>query len=252
MRFSGRSASAGGTGNLARRRGGAGNPAAPIVPRRQTFVSPRSVVALPEAWLAEALHRQADGSLRGLCVAARLAHCLRTGAVRCDAAEMAWAPPVDALAAYARRRWGARPGGEGAAHRTLRALAALYLSAAVPGCALSLPLPRTPAGGRRPDLLAATPGGEVAVELGTADADSVRAQLARQGASHVLVLPYAGVREGGLRGYVFRAAARPPLPAPSARGIRAAWDALSAAGGVPVSGGLGRRAAPPAGARSAK
>ena len=110
---------------------------------------------------------------------------------------------------------------------------------------LSLPPFRTPAGHRRPDLLAATPGGEVAVALGAADADSVHVLLARQGASHALVLPYAGLTRGRLRGYAFRAAAEAPLPIPSAREIRAAWDRLSAAVGSFAGAGLGRPVPPP-------
>jgi hypothetical protein len=188
------------------------------------------VVAYPDIWLGPALHTQLDGSRRSLCIVARLAQAIKDGDALCDNARIAWVPPQPQLAAYSDSQWGGRTGSEGRTHRDLRAVAALYLAAAVPSCRLHLPPSYTPAGHRRADLLATDGMGQlIATELGAIDADSIFLQLTSLGMGHVLVLPYAGVQRSSVRCYVFRLSSKRPLPSPTRLELRETWPQLLAA-----------------------
>lgn len=200
-----------------------------VLQGRVSFVSSQRVAAQPETWLARALHGQLDGSRRGLCVVDRLARAIRHGDVRCDGVRIGWVPPQAQLAVYSDSQWRGRTASEGHTHRNLRAIAALYLAAAVPNCRLYLPSAWTAARHRRADLLASDGIRKpIATELGAVDADSIYLQLARLGMGHVLTLPYAGVLGESVSCYVFRGSLEQPLPSPTQAKLRDTWLLLLA------------------------
>jgi hypothetical protein len=117
----------------------------------------------------------------------------------------------------------------------------------------------------RSDRRVAPGGGRVIVAaVGAVDGDAVEALLrprrrgrgVRRTASvtHVVVLPFAGRRANGARGYVIRPVGVPPLVVPTRTELRLAWRALlsnprrGAVQGAPRSSGT-LRTTSPAGSR---
>ncbi len=206
--------------------------------RKPGFVSVHLIRGALSHVLALALHRDATGALRHGCSSALLAAAFEAGDLACDPVVLPWIPALPEAEAFVRDAWGRKTGHEGAQHRQLRAAAAVLLLALAPGAEVE-PEETRHAHGRavRPDLRVEPGGGRVIVaEVGAVDGDAVEALLRppRRGrgvrrttsVTHVVVLPFAGRRANGARGYVIRPVGVPPLAVPTRTELRLAWRAL--------------------------
>ena len=206
--------------------------------RKPGFVSVHLVHGALSQVLALALHRDSAGVMRPGCSSALLAAALEAGEVAFDPLALPWIPALPDAEAFIHSAWGRRTGHEGTHHRHLRAAAAVLLAAIAPEAEVKPEAMRRSRGRDvRPDLQVEPGGGHVIVaEVGVVAGDAVEALLlprrrgggARRSASvtHVVVLPFAGRRRNGARGYVVRLAGAPPLVVPTRTELRLAWAAL--------------------------
>jgi hypothetical protein len=161
--------------------------------------------------LPEVLHRARNGGYRGACDASLLAATLRTREVLIEDAYMSLpaglelAEPEDLLPPAIGR--------QSSCHRLLVLYGTMILLALDPTMEIGL---EVQVGQGKTSLRADLVGWDryglpISVEAGATDGRSVLAQL-EAGHSRVIVLPFAGLHYGAIRGYGFRLQGTSPMP----------------------------------------
>lgn len=179
----------------------------------------------PEVILPQILHRTIGGGFRSAGDCSRLAAGVRSGNLCCD--DLYMPVPTDLKHREEEILLPPALGRQSPQHRGLVLLGHLFLLASDPLAEVEhevqLGNARTDF---RVDLMAWDRYGLISsVEAGATDGRSVMAQL-EAGHVRVLVLPFAGLADGILRGYAFRLPATPPLPPVPAAKARLALSTL--------------------------
>lgn len=203
------------------------------------------ISATPWQTLSGAVQRGRGGSTRAYGEISRLATAIDAARVRCDDVVVPFRPNDGFVEARLVIGWPLRIGFESDDHAALVLAAAVYLSSLRTQATIVLPRPSGLPGARCPDLVVEhlPTRFRTHLEAGATDADAIYEYLDSGMASHVLVLPYAGIPRrpadgSALRGLCFRQALRRRLADRSHEQLAQQWRRMSQAARVWTGGAI--------------